>query len=250
METLVLGFFSRLWRTGVAGTFLAGLLFLLPVALTIYIAASIVAFMRDQLGPGTVLGGLMTRTGIGIIGQEQDTLAFLLGLLIAGTGIWFLGLIVRIQTQSLLQEGIDNLFARVPLIRLIYKPVARVIRLMTARSGGELASMSAVCCRFGGENGTDILALASPDIYMIAGERRRLVYLPTSPVSMSGGLVMVPESSIIPMPGMRIDDVMKLYLSFGIMAPETFSRHKAVAPAPVPLPPAAGQTEAGPEHGV
>lgn len=239
----MLGFFSRLWRTGVVGTFLTGALFLLPVALTIFIAASIVTFMRDQLGPGTVLGGLMTRTGIGIIGRQQDTLAFLLGLLIAVAGIWFVGLIVRIQTRSLLQEGIDKLFARVPLIRLIYNPVARVIRLMTATSGGELSSLSVVCYRCGGENGADILALASPDIYLIGGERRRQVYLPTAPVSMSGGLVMVPETSIIPMPGMRVEDVMKLYLSFGIMAPETFSRHMADGPAP--LMPAAGQADAG-----
>jgi hypothetical protein len=35
----VLGFFSRLWRTGLASTFLTGALFLLPVALTITIVA-------------------------------------------------------------------------------------------------------------------------------------------------------------------------------------------------------------------
>jgi uncharacterized membrane protein len=116
-------------------------LFLLPVVLTIYIVASIAAFMRDQLGPGTVPGDLMTRAGIGIIGQQQDRLAFLLGLLIAVAGIWFLGLLVRIQTQSLLQDGIGKLFARYLLIRLICKPVARVIRLVTARSGRRTALM-------------------------------------------------------------------------------------------------------------
>jgi uncharacterized membrane protein len=231
----MLGFFSRLWRTGVVGTFLTGMIFLLPVALTIYIVASIVASMRDQFGPGTLLGGLMTRAGIGIVGQQQETLGFLLGLLIALAGIWFVGLLVKIQTKSLFQDGVDKLLARVPLIRLIYKPVARVVRLATARDGatGDFSRMSVVCCRLGSDvnGGADILALASRQIYVIGGELRRLVYLPTSPVSMSGALVLVPESAVVPMPDMKIDDVMKVYVSFGALAQGTFPQAAGDKPA-------------------
>ena len=51
----MLDWLSRFWRTSVIGSFLAGLLFLLPVVLTVFIAAYIVNFVRGAIGPGTVL---------------------------------------------------------------------------------------------------------------------------------------------------------------------------------------------------
>jgi uncharacterized membrane protein len=231
---------TRFWRTSVIGTFLTGVLFLLPVALTIYIVAWIIDFMRGQLGPGTLLGRLLTSVGGGIIGQDQNTLAFWLGLLIALVGIWCLGIIVKTQAKSMIQENIDSIFARVPLIRSIYSPVSRVVRLATKRDGGDFSGMAVVTCRFGGPGGVDILALlASRDVYLIGGERRRLVYLPTAPIPMSGGLVLVPEHAVIPVPEMKVDDLLKVYVSLGALAPETFPANLvASAAAPLTIAPA------------
>ncbi len=219
----MIDFLSRFWRTSVIGSFLAGLLFLLPVVLTFVIVAWIVGIMRDALGPGTVLGALLTRVGITIVGPQQDTLAFWLGLLIALVGIWVVGLIVKTQAKQIIQDLIDRGFARVPFIRSIYSPVSRVVRLATDRAGGtDFSGMSVVSCRFGGDNGVDVLALlASKEIYVIGGERRRMVYLPTAPIPMSGGLVMVPENAVIPIPEMKVDDLLKTYVSLGALAPET-----------------------------
>ncbi len=81
--------------------------------------------------------------------------------------------------------------------------------------------MSAVMCRPGGSAGADVPALlASREVYEIAGERRSLVYLPTSPLPAWGGLVLVPESAVIPFPDMDADGLIKLYFSFGILASE------------------------------
>jgi uncharacterized membrane protein len=220
----MIDYISRFWRTSVIGSFLAGLLFLLPVVLTVFIVAWIIDFMRGALGPGTFLGGLLTTGGRYIIGQDQETLAFWLGMGIALIGIWLLGLIVKTQAKSIIQHNLDSLFAKVPLIRSIYSPVSRVVRLATDRgtgAPGDMSSMSVVSCRFGGEGGVDILALlASQQIYTIAGERRRLVYLPTAPIPMSGGLVLVGEQAITPVPDMKVDDLLKVYVSLGALAPE------------------------------
>lgn len=217
---------SRFWRTSVLGSFLAGLLFLLPVVLTIVIVAWIIDFIRSALGPGTFLGGLMQTGGGYIIGPDQSILSFWLGVGIALVGIWLLGVIAKTQAKSIIQSYLDKLFARVPVIRSIYSPVSRVVRLATDRGTGpgDLSGMSVVSCRFGGENGADILALlASPQLYFIAGEQRRLVYLPTAPIPMSGGLVMVPEHAITPMPDMKVDDLLKIYISLGALAPEVLA---------------------------
>ncbi len=183
----MLDWISRFWRTSVIGSFLAGLLFLLPIVLTVFIVAYIVNFVRGAIGPGTVLGDLLTWGGTYILGPSQDTLAFWLGVAIALAGIWLLGLIVKTRAKSIIQNYLDRLFSRVPLIRSIYSPVSRVVRMATNRSGapGDLSSMSVVSCRFfgPGETAVDVLALlASQQLYLIAGERRRLVYLPAAPI--------------------------------------------------------------------
>jgi uncharacterized membrane protein len=243
----MLNWISRFWRTSVLGSFLAGLLFLLPIILTIFVIAWIINFVRGAIGPGTILGDLLTQGGNYLLGRNQDTLAFWLGIGIALTGIWLLGLIVKTQAKSIIQNYLDRLFSRVPLIRSIYSPVSRVVRLVTDRGtggAGDLSSMSVVSCRFGsGDTSVDILALlASQHIYNIAGERRRLVYLPTAPIPMSGGLVLVPENSITAVPEMKVDDLLKIYVSLGALAPEAMPNAIAAEPAnplPVTVTPAA-----------
>jgi uncharacterized membrane protein len=62
--------------------------------------------------------------------------------------------------------------------------------------------------------------LASTQTYEVRGEMRRLIFLPTSPLPAWGGLVLVPESSVIPVPDMDADALIKLYFSFGVLASE------------------------------
>jgi len=220
------GWISRFWRTSVAGSFLAGLLFLLPVVLTVVIVAWIINLVRGAIGPGTILGDLLTRGGNYLLGGSQDALAFWLGAGITLIGIWLLGLIVKTRAKSIIQNYLDRLITSVPLIRSIYNPVARVVRLATDRGPagepGDLSAMGVVSCRFGsGEHGVDVLALlASPHVFTIAGERRRLVYLPTAPIPMSGGLVLVSEGAVTSVPDMKVDDLLKIYVSLGSLTPE------------------------------
>lgn len=84
--------------------------------------------------------------------------------------------------------------------------------------------MSVVTCRFGGKNSADILALMpSQKTYNIGGEKRVMGYLPTSPLPMSGALVLMKESNIIPMPDISVDEVMQIYFSMGIIIPDSLS---------------------------
>lgn len=209
-----------LWRNNVVTTFLAGLVVLLPVVLTILIIAWIVNFLRGQLGPGTFLGDILLRGGATITGPGYDTLAFFLGVGIALVGIWFLGVIARSQAQEGISRFIDRIFTQMPIIRTIYNPVSRVVRLTTDKST-DFSGMSVVTCRFAGVD-TDVLALlANHEVYVIRGERRRMVYLPAAPLPMSGGLLLVAESAIMPVPEMKVDDLLRVYFSLGALAPDS-----------------------------
>ena len=209
------------WEKGIASAFLTGLFVLLPVILTFLIIEWIVAKLSGALGPGSILGNLLTSGGSSLIGPGHQVFAFWIGLAIALVGVWALGVLVKSQAKRKLDTWIDALFSRVPLVRSIYKPVSQVVRMLDADNKDEFKGMSVVMCRFGGEEGAEVLALLTTrEVYVVEGKRRQLVYLPTSPVPMSGGLVFVAEDAVSPVPGMDADDLMKIYLSLGALMPE------------------------------
>ncbi len=216
------GFLSRFWRTSIIGTFLTGSFFLLPVVLTIFIIIWLVRWIRDAIGPGTFFGELILQSGKVLVGRDYQYIAFSLGLLITVIGIWILGLIVRSQARKGLENAFDAAMDRVPFFRSIYKPVARIVRFASGEPNAEeLAGMSVVRCRLGALDGVETLALlASPQTYVMDGERRKLVYFPTSPIPMSGYLLFMPEKNITPVPNMQVDQLMKIYVSLGALAPE------------------------------
>ena len=67
------------WQKGIASAFLTGLFVLLPVILTFLIIEWIVAKLRGALGPGSVVGDLLTSGGSSLLGPGHETLAFWLG---------------------------------------------------------------------------------------------------------------------------------------------------------------------------
>lgn len=235
----------RLWRNNITTTFLAGLVLLLPVVLTVLIIAWIVDFLKSALGPGSFLGSILTTGGTTIIGPGYDTLAFLLGILIALVGIWFLGVVARSAAQKSIERAIDRIFTQLPIIRTIYNPVSRVVRLTTDKTAGDFSAMAVVSCRLGGVNGVDVLALLpNQETYYIAGQPRRMVYLPCAPLPMSGGLVMIHEDAITPVPEMKVDDLLRVYFSLGALGPDSMPKSlkidpRAAAKLPVLDPPPA-----------
>lgn len=211
----------RIWRTSIIGNLVAGSLVILPFVLTVLIIGWLINWIVAAFGPGTWFGEILTTGGEALIGPEREWLAFLLGAVVMLIILWMVGMAVRTQAQRTLQHVLDDILTKVPLFRAVYRPVSQVVRLF-AGSNADLTGLPVVMCRIGGKQGVDIPAfLASDKSFHVAGERRRLVYLPTSPLPAWGGLVLVAESAIIPVPDMDADALIKLYFSFGVLAPET-----------------------------
>ncbi|AQS50229.1 hypothetical protein BMG03_20190 (plasmid) [Thioclava nitratireducens] len=209
------------WEKGIASAFLTGLFVLLPVILTFLVIEWIITKLRGALGPGSFVGDLLTSGGTSLVGPGHQTIAFWLGLAIALLGVWALGVLVKARAKRQLTTWIDTLFSRVPLVKTIYKPVSQIVRMLNTDEGDEFKGMSVVMCRFGGKQGAEVLALlTSQEVYVVDGNRRRLVYLPTSPIPMSGGLVFVAEDAVSSVPGVEADDLMKIYFSMGALMPE------------------------------
>lgn len=212
---------SRIWRTSIIGNLVAGSLVILPFVLTVLIIGWLINWIVAAFGPGTWFGDILTIGGRTLIGPEHEWLAFLIGAILMLIILWVVGMAVRTKAQRTLQHVLDDVLTKVPLFRAVYRPVSQVVRLF-AGSNADLTGLPVVMCRIGGEQGVDIPAfLASDRSFDVAGERRRLVYLPTSPLPAWGGLVLVADSAIIPVPDMDADALIKLYFSFGVLAPET-----------------------------
>lgn len=223
----------RLWRHNIMASFLAGLLILLPIMLTFIIIAWIVDFVKSAIGPGSYLGTILTQGGMTITGPNYETLAFLLGVCFALSGILFLGFAARNAAARSIQEVIDRTFTKMPLVRAIYNPISRVVR-MTTDKNTDFSGMSVVICRVGGVEGADVLSLlANQEVYIISGSRRRMVFLPFAPFPMSGGLVMIPENAVVPVPEMKVEDLLRVYFSVGALAPDSMPKHLKGDPAPL-----------------
>lgn len=215
---------GRLWQAGIITNLMTGSFAILPFVLTVLIFGWIVNTLAAMVGPGTWFGDLLTSGGQAIIGQKRELAAFLIGMLAVLFMLWLLGLAVRVRARRALDHALDRLLARVPLFRAIYRPVSQVVRLVTG-SSADIAALPVVICRLGGDGGVDVPAFRASDaVFDIGGERRLLIYLPTSPLPAWGGLVLMRESAVIPAPEIDADGLMKLYLSFGVLAPEILPR--------------------------
>ena len=229
------GFIERIWRSGVVGTFLTGLFFILPVVLTIAIVGWIISKLQSILGPGTWLGDALSRGGGAIMGTQHSPVAFWLGLLIALGGIWLLGLFVRTRARTLLERLRSGILDRLPIIRTIYGPVAQVIDLLQGGHKKDVEGMSVVLCRFGRDGGASMLALlTSPTIYNLQEGPCHLVYLPTSPLPMSGGLTFVPTDAVTQVPDLDVDGLMRIFFSLGALTRQVMPA-RFVAPAAKPM---------------
>jgi uncharacterized membrane protein len=221
----------RIWHTSIIGNLVTGSLVVLPFVLTVLIIGWVLNWIVSAFGPGTWFGDILTIGGEALVGPKREYIAFLIGTIVVLIILWLLGLAVRTQAQRTFAHVLDDILAKVPLFRAIYRPVSQVVRIF-AGSNADLSSLPVVMCRLGGEQGVDVPAfLASSQTYEVRGEKRRLVYLPTSPLPAWGGLVLVPESSVIPFPNMDADALIKLYFSFGVLAPEIIPPVKQDTPS-------------------
>ena len=221
LEMLIMrSILEKLWRRGITGNLVTGTIVVLPFVLTVLIIGWIISTVAAVLGPGTWFGELLTSGGAAFVGEKRSLIAFIIGAFIALVGLWLLGLVFRIQARRALDRTLDDILAQLPLFRSIYRPVSQVVRLFVG-SNADLAGLPVVMCRLGGGQGADVPALlATEATFDVGGDRRLLVYLPTSPLPAWGGLVLVPESAVIRVSGMDADALIKLYFSFGVLAPE------------------------------
>jgi uncharacterized membrane protein len=202
-------------------TFVAGLLAVLPVALTGAVIVWVASVIDQFIGPHSAVGRLLVSIGLTVV--ETKVAAYLIGIVFVLSAIYVLGLLVQAGLQRRLQVFVDDLIRRIPLVGSVYDLAHRFVGMLDQKEQTDLKTMSPVWCFFGGEGGAAVLALlATPERILLAGRPHHVVLVPTAPVPFGGGLFFVPVEWIKAAP-FGVEGLTSIYVSMGISAPQYFS---------------------------
>jgi uncharacterized membrane protein len=197
-------------------TWLAGLLLLLPLALTLAVLAWALGFVIRLIGPDSLAGSLFAALGYPF--SPNPALAYAFGALVLLVAIWLLGVVVRAGLKRPLRALTDRTLRRIPIVGGVYNVAERFVGLLDQQQGADIGAMSPVWCFFGGA-GVAVLALApSPDAIDIEGRSYCAVLIPTAPVPFGGALLYVPADWVRPAK-IGVDKLTAVYVSMGITPP-------------------------------
>lgn len=200
----------------IAGTWLAGLLVVLPIGLTIVLVVWLADLLIRFFGPGSIVGRMFAAIGAPLVGDSP--FAYLLGTLLLIAAMYPVGLAVQAGLKRPLKTLADRTLRRIPLLGSLYDMADRVVGLLDRGQSADLRAMSPVWCFFGGD-GVAVLALApSAEPITIEGRAYRAVLVPTAPVPVGGGLLYVPVEWVKPAQ-VGIDRVISTYVSMGMTPP-------------------------------
>jgi uncharacterized membrane protein len=203
--------------------FLAGVLALLPIAVTFFVVAWAASLVASYAGPGSFIGRLIVALGnsLGLVIEPSSGTSYLLGLAIIVGMIFVLGLLVESGLRSLIFNGLDWLIMRIPLVSTVYDLSKRFVAIVDRGDGGKdsLKSMSPVWCFFGGEGSAAVLGLMpSPEPVKIGEHSYLGLLVPSAPVPFGGALIYVPVEWVKPAEG-GVERLMNVYVSMGVTPP-------------------------------
>jgi uncharacterized membrane protein len=197
-----------------ARTFIAGLLVILPIVLTIALVVWVANIVVTFVGPNSVVGSILITLGFGF--SASTWVAYLAGALIVALLIYVLGVIVESRVEHSVTNFIGNVMQRIPLIGYIYDMAKRLIAIIERKDDGGFKGMRPVWCFFGGEGGAAVLALLPvAETVRLGNEDYHVVLVPSAPVPVGGALVYVPVKWVKPA-DIGIDGLMSIYVAMGV----------------------------------
>ncbi|HMP80399.1 MAG TPA: DUF502 domain-containing protein [Pirellulaceae bacterium] len=205
------------WRE-LVGFFMAGLLAVLPLVLTIAIVVWVTSFLRDLFGPNTFLGGLLASVGMRF--GFEGAFGYLIGIALVVLSLLGIGLLLKWGAKKIIQGLVDTLLKRLPIVGNLYGSLKQLVSMFDRTDETKLKAMSVVFCYFGGTGGTGVLALMpSPEIISIDGQDYHVVIIPTAPIPFGGGLIFIPTHLVKPVE-MSVDHFIGIYVSMGVTTAE------------------------------
>ncbi|MGD9127811.1 MAG: DUF502 domain-containing protein [Planctomycetia bacterium] len=206
-------FFRWIWERGIISTFLSGLFAAMPIVITIAIIVWVGSYLRDWVLPG------LHKLGFSFV--QDKYIAPLIGLVLVLVGIWSLGVLVKSRARRKLNRSFHSIIDRIPIVKPVYNTAEQLVGMLKKDDDETLKGMSVVFCGFGAETGGVgfLCLLAVPDVFHFEDRDYHIVYMPTSPIPMSGGIMLVPAETVKKI-DMSVEQLMRIYFSMGILSNE------------------------------
>jgi uncharacterized membrane protein len=206
----------RLIAKRLAKWFLAGLLALLPLIITVAVVLWVADYVQRIFGPSTPFGQTMRRFGLHFV--SNDAVAFLIGVVLVLGCIFLIGVAVESGARNLLQRLFDAVLHRIPLVGSIYGTSKQMVAMLDRKDADALKGMQVVLCYFGDRGGAGFLGLlVSPERFRIGPREYQIVIIPTAPVPIGGALLLVPADVVQPTE-LSVEGLMSIYVSMGVTA--------------------------------
>ena len=158
--------------------FFTGLLAILPLALTLAIAAWAIGFVGRIIGPETFPGKLLQRA---VPFVSNQTLAYIVGWAFVLGAIFLLGILLESGAKRYFQSRFDALVKRVPVVGNVYETSRQLVQMLDSKSESEMKKMQVVFCFFGRETGAAFLALMpTPERFHIGGVDYHAIIIPSA----------------------------------------------------------------------
>ncbi|MEO0619717.1 MAG: DUF502 domain-containing protein [Pseudomonadota bacterium] len=212
--------------------FLAGLLALAPLVITIAATVWLVGYANAYLGPQSTVGSFLTAIGLSL--DQTKFFPYLAGLALVVLFVCFVGLVVETRLGPWFAAMLEGVVLRIPIVSTVYATVKRFVSIVDLSDSDKLKGMSPVWCFFGGKtDSAAVLALLpSSDMVRVGTGDYLGIIVPSAPVPIGGALIYVPATWIKPMDG-GVDHLMSVYVSMGVTPPLGLRN----VPVDVPVPP-------------
>ena len=199
-----------------ARTWLAGVLLLLPLALTLAALVWVFKLLNRLIGPASFVGQIFAWLGYPF--TTNPALQYVLGTLVLIVLIYVLGLIVESGMKGPLEQLAGRVVRRIPLVGSLYGVADKFVGMLDKKESADISAMSPVWCFFGGK-GVAVLALApNAEPVEIDGRSYLGVLVPTAPVPIGGALLYVPAEWVTAA-NIGVDKLTAVYVSMGITPP-------------------------------
>ncbi len=201
-----------------ARCFLAGIITVLPLVITIAVVVWAASLVAGLLGPSTIVGEGLRTMGLQFV--THDMSAYAIGVAMVVAMVFLVGTAVEAGARTLIQRLLDAMLQRIPIIGSVYGTSKQLVGMVDKKDDDSLKGMRSVFCYFGGETGAGVLALlVSPERFRLNGREYHIVIVPTAPVPVGGGLLFIPVEMVQPA-DVSVEALMSIYVSMGVTAPQ------------------------------
>ncbi|MBP3302672.1 MAG: DUF502 domain-containing protein [Opitutales bacterium] len=206
--------------------FVTGLLFCLPVSLTIYIIVWLVNFLASPARGG--LKYFLHFFGVDLPATPLFNAAVtIVAAFIVAVAIAFIGFVSRNLFGRFFIGLLEKLLHRLPMVRSIYSAIKQIIDTFSV-GGKEETFSRAVMVEFPRRDCWTVGFLThegETEFSHLAGTALVHVFVPTTPNPTGGYMIFVPANEIKPL-DVSVADAMKMIVSGGALIPEEMAEKK------------------------